>query len=67
MTVGHPTCFSVSETMWGEVENKVIVIWSNPGPQIKQINELMHCFNVCVCSTEMRHKQGHMSNHDSDS
>lgn len=57
MTVSHPACFSVSEAMWAEVENEVVVVRKHPEPQVNQITELVHCFDICVCSTEMRKRR----------
>ena len=54
MIVSHRACFSEPVAMWAEVENEVTVIWKRPEPQVDQIAELIHCFDVCICSTEMR-------------
>lgn len=71
MTVSHPACFSVPEAMWAEVENEVVVVRKQSEPQVNQITELVHCFDVCVFSTEMRTEanvnRDVSSTHDSDS
>lgn len=54
MTVSHPACFSVSEAMWAEVENEVIVVRKHPEPQVDQVTEFIHCFDVCICSAEIK-------------
>lgn len=54
VAVSHLACFPVSESMWAEVENQVIVVWKCPEPQVNQITELIHCFDVCICSAAMR-------------
>ncbi len=71
MSVSHLACFSVSEAMWAKVENEVVVVRKHPEPQVNQITELIHCFDVCICSTEMRMeaniKRHISSTHDPDS
>lgn len=52
MTVSHSASFPVSETMWAEVENKVAVVWKRPHPEVNKIAELIHCFDVGICSPD---------------
>lgn len=57
MTVGYPAGFSISKAMWAEVENEIVVVWKRPEPQVNQMTEFIHCFDVCICSTEKKCKQ----------
>lgn len=51
MTVRDFTCFSVSETVWAEVENPVIVVRKGPEPQVDEITDLIHWLDISICST----------------
>ena len=54
MTVGDPARFPESKAVWAEVEDEVVVVWKRPEPQVDQITEFIHGFDVCICSTEMK-------------
>lgn len=59
------------KAMWAERENEVVVVWKRPEAQINQFAEIIYCFDVCICSTEMKMpakiKHYISSTHDSDS
>lgn len=54
VAVSHLACLSVPKALGAQVENKVVVVRKYPEPQVNQITELIHCFDVCICSAEIR-------------
>lgn len=51
---GHPASFPVLKAMWAQCENEVTVVRKGPEPKVNQVTELIHCFDVRICSTEIR-------------
>lgn len=54
VAVSHLACFSESEAMRTEVEKEVAVVRKRPEPQVDEVTELVHRFDVRVRSTERR-------------
>lgn len=54
MTVSHLAHLPVPEAVRAEVENEVVVVRKCPKAQVDQITELVHGFDVHICSAETR-------------